>query len=353
MSRACPGSFDIAELPRAYGAPPMSGVLRAEPADFVVEEQLGFDADGDGEHVLLQLRKTGLNTRAVVRHLASLTGTRERDIGFCGLKDRNAQTVQWFSVPSPVAAERNWQELSGKGVEVLRAARHRRKLRRGSHRGNAFAIRIRHVHGDLSAADERLAAAGRRGVPNYFAEQRFGRGGANLRDADAWLGGGTPIRDRHRRGLVLSAARSWLFNQVLAERVRRGNWEQLMDGDVANLNGSRSVFAVTHVDDVLRARLHRFDIHPTGPLYGTGEKKTSGLPALMEDQVFDTFAPWCAGLERAGLKMERRALRLLPRKLEWDLEAGGQAMLLRFELPAGQYATALLREVIGNDRLSG
>ena len=131
MSRAFPGSFDAAELRRAYGDPPVSGVLRAEPADFTVQEQLGFDPDGEGEHVLLQLRKTGLNTREVARRVAALTGTRERDIGCCGLKDRNAQTVQWFSVPLPAAGERDWRELSGGGVEVLRSVRHRRKLRRG------------------------------------------------------------------------------------------------------------------------------------------------------------------------------------------------------------------------------
>jgi tRNA pseudouridine13 synthase len=338
--------FDAAALPRAFGDAPLSGLLRVQPVDFVVEEQLGFEPDGDGEHLLLQLRKTTLNTRDVVRRLAALAGVHVRDIGFCGLKDRNAQTTQWFSVPTRHCEDRDWYALSGEGVEVLRAVRHRRKLRRGSHRGNAFTLRIRELRGDLRAADERLATISRQGAPNYFAEQRFGRGAANLRAAEAWLRGGARIRDRHRRGLVLSAARSWLFNLVLAERVRQGTWDRLLDGDVANLDGSRSVFAVAAVDDGLRARLRGHDIHPTGPLYGSGVTLSAELPRALEDGVLAAQAPWCSGLERAGLKMERRALRLVPRELAWQQEAGGKELLLRFDLPAGQYATAVLRELV-------
>jgi len=125
-----PGWTPFHQLPYALGGPPLSGVLRAEPADFQVDEVLGFEADGEGEHVLLQIRKTGLNTEDAVRRIARHAGIKPRDIGYCGLKDRNAVTTQWISVGLAGRPEPDWSALDDECLRVISASRHRRKLKR-------------------------------------------------------------------------------------------------------------------------------------------------------------------------------------------------------------------------------
>jgi tRNA pseudouridine13 synthase len=267
--------------PRALGAPLASATLRAEPEDFVVEEELGFAPAGEGQHLLVQVRKRNANTAWVAEELARIAGCRQHDVGYAGLKDRRAVSVQWFTLPRP-RAPLALAALRGEGFEALQLHPHNRKLPRGALTGNRFAIRLRALAGSgaqlQEALAERLASIGRSGVPNYFGPQRFGRDGANLERMAAPLRALRPAE----RGFVLSAARSVIFNAVLAQRVTAGSWGQVLAGDLANLDGRGSFFVVDRVDAVLQERARALDIHPTGPLWGEGTPASAAAVGELE-----------------------------------------------------------------------
>ena len=331
--------------PPAHGAPVISARFKVLPEDFVVREWLGFEPDNDGDHMLLTVRKRGANTIWVARQLARFANADPRDVGFAGLKDRQAITEQAFTVPSRNLLPEAWLECKGEGFAVIAATRQRRKLKRGAHKGNDFEIILRDVQGDAAALEQRLQQIQQQGVPNYFGMQRFGHEGHNLRMACEWLLEGHEIRDRHQRGFALSAARSALFNAVLQARVQQGNWNQLLAGDLANLNGSNSVFAVTELDDTLQQRCAEFDIHPTGPLWGAGETRLQGEPATLEAGVLAQYPELAAGLVRVGLEHERRALRMWVRNLAWT-HVDSQ-LILQFRLNRGAFATTVIAELLG------
>lgn len=342
--------IDVEECARATpahvcGRPAVQGVARATADDFRVTEELGFAPDGDGEHVLLCLRKRDVNTEWLARRLAAFAGVRPVDVGYAGLKDRRAVASQWFSVALAGKAEPDWHALESKEVEVLSAARHRRKLKRGALRGNRFEIVLRDLRGDVAGLGARLERVAREGVPNYFGEQRFGRAGDNLRHAQAWFAGEQRVSDRHRRGLYLSAARSWLFNAVLDRRVRAANWNRALPGEVLMLDGTHSIFTAEAVDAEIVRRVDEQDVHPTGPLWGRGATPACDEAADLEEEVLQPFADWRAGLERAGLTQERRALRLRVGDLQWTWPAP-DVLRLDFHLARGCYATAVLRELV-------
>jgi tRNA pseudouridine13 synthase len=340
-----PPSLDPSPAPEAHGVPPVAGRLRATPEDFRVEEVLGFEPDGAGGHALLVVEKRGANSGWVAAQLARSLGVAARDVGWSGQKDRNAVTRQAYTVP--------WAErlpldaclaASGDGYRVVRAARHGRKLRPGSHRANRFELRVRDVAGDLDALRERLPLIARRGVPNYFGPQRFGRGGGNLARARAWAAGDAPPRERAVRGFALSAARSAIFNAVVAQRVRLGHWDRLLPGEAVMLDGRRSFFRSAEVDEALAARCDAMDVNPSGPLWGRGESPAADAARAAEAVVTDAEPALRALLEAQGLEQERRALRLPVRDFAWSME--GRDLLLAFELPRGTFATAVLHEIV-------
>ncbi len=331
------------DLPCAHGGPLGSGSLRRQPEDFIVREWLGFEADGEGDHWLLTIRKRGANTAWVAKQLARLANVHPRDVGFAGLKDRNAVTEQSFSVPTRSAVP-NWLIVSGDGFEVVRAQRHRRKLKRGALQGNDFEIVIRDFTGSHSEIEARLATLAARGVPNYFGPQRFGHELGNLQRAFEWFSGERTIADRLEKGFALSAARAYLFNSVLAQRVADGTWERLQSGDVANLDGSNSIFVPDEIDAVLIDRCERLDVHPTAPLWGRGELSTSGNARVLEQDAASRHAVFAEGLAKAGLEQERRATRLKVHALTHAFDDND--LTVRFRLRRGAFATAVLHEVI-------
>ena len=335
----------VKTLSYAYGVPPVSGVLRTQPEDFFVDEVLGFEPDGEGEHVLLQVEKRNTNTQWLANQLARFAGIPKRDVSYAGLKDRHAVTRQWFSLGLAGAVEPDWDSLNIDNVRVLKHARHRRKLRRGTLQGNRFQLVIRNLQGDLATLEPRLQHIAQQGVPNYFGEQRFGHHGANLEQAVAMFQG-KRIKDRHKRSLYLSAARSYLFNELLSQRVARGDWNHAIPGDVMLLAGSNSYFVPEVNDAAIQQRLASFDIHPSGCLWGKGDTPAQAEAADLERTLAETHPVLCRGLEQAGLKQERRALRLPVAELEWEVDAPKQLLELRFFLPAGAYATTVLREVL-------
>lgn len=320
----------IPDWARAYGAPLLSAVIRSQPHDFQVTEELGFDFSGDGEHDLLFVEKTGANTEWVSRQLAAHADVPARDVGYAGLKDRYAVTRQWFSVPRWNAPE--WERLEVEGARVLDLQRNNRKLRRGAHTGNRFRIVLRGALPKGGTLDERLQIISSSGVPNYFGEQRFGRAGSNIALANAWSEG--KRLPRHKRSIAISAARSFLFNQVLDVRVRDRSWNRLGAGDVANLDGTNSVFVVDEMDDDLARRCHDMDIHPAGPLFGDG----TSAPCPSSDHE-----NWLRALTNARVKAANRSLRLKVNDLLWSIAS--DSLLLEFALGRGGFATSVLREV--------
>ncbi|MDE2447653.1 MAG: tRNA pseudouridine(13) synthase TruD [Gammaproteobacteria bacterium] len=329
--------------PRAHGAPLCPGKLRTEPEDFLVEEQLGFEAAGTGQHVLLKVRKRAANTQWIARELARACGCRPGDIGYAGLKDRHAVAIQWFTVPQSRLSADDWVGIGSGEYQVLEAHRHSRKLPRGALAGNRFVITVRGTAIDDASLASRLAAVETRGVPNYFGPQRFGKGGANLRR----LGEDLRALEPTQRGFILSAARSLVFNAVLAERVGNGSWERLGPGDLANLDGRGSHFRVEVADEELAARCAQLDIHPTGPLWGRGSPPSGGGVLELEQRVAAGQAAACELIAQAGMEQERRSLRLSVRDLRWRLEP--DAIVVEFRLSRGAYATTVLREVFALD----
>ena len=331
-------------LPYAHGGPVLDGLLRVQASDFHVEEIPGFAPSGEGEHAFVLVEKTGANTEWVARQLAAAAGVAPMAVGYAGLKDRHAVTRQTFTVQLPGRADPDWAVIAIPGVRVVEATRHNRKLKRGAHRGNRFRIRVREATGDRSAAESRLDAIRKRGVPNYFGEQRFGRDGQNVALAEALFGGRR--MPRPQRGIALSAARSHLFNVVLAARVAQSNWDCALAGEVWMLGGSHAIFGPEAWSDDSARRLAALDIHPTGPMWGRGDLRSTLAVRELERGVIDAYSTLASGLERAGLEQERRALRLAVGDLgrEWTAEGD---LIVDFQLGAGAFATSVLRELCG------
>lgn len=329
-------------LPRAHGAAVLRARMRASVEDFRVEEIDGFDASGSGEHLLLSIEKRGMNTTHAARRIAQWAGVAESAIGYAGLKDRHAVTRQRFSVWLPKKVSPDLASLQSDDFMVLAADWHSRKLPRGALTGNRFVLALRDVEGTCADIEERLQTIAARGVPNYFGEQRFGRGGDNVVQALAMFAG-RRVR-REERSILLSAARSQIFNDVLGLRVTRGDWNRAVEGEVFMLEGSHSVFGPVDIDESISTRLAGFDIHPTGPMWGRGELRPQGEVKTLEAGVAQAHAELCSGLEAAGMKQERRGLRLPVTGMAWQW-LGDDALALSFQLPAGSYATTVLREL--------
>ncbi len=329
--------------PRAHGAPLPAAELKAEPEDFRVEEQLSFIPSGHGPHWLLRVEKRAANTRWVAAELARLAGIPVAEVGYAGLKDRQAICVQWFSVPARPRPAEFWGGVRTDEFRVLEAHANARKLKRGALSGNSFRIRLRRVGWSREELEHKLRALRTLGAPNYFGPQRFGRDGSNLDGVSDWVNTGTSPAGRGERGFALSAARALIFNAVLARRVRSGDWSRLEPGDLASLDGSGSHFRVTEIDAQLRARLDSFDIHPSGPMWGRGEPQTFGRVLQTELEVARDFGALTGLLAAAGLDQERRALRCAIRDLGVEAETG--TLQLSFTLGRGQFATSVLREI--------
>jgi tRNA pseudouridine13 synthase len=336
-------------MTRPTTAPPLlQARIRSRPEDFVVQELSAAEPTGHGEHVWVLLEKTGCNTEHAACCLARAAGVPRSAVGYAGRKDRHAVTTQWFSVQLSGKGAPDWSAHLGPGFQVLRSERHVRKLKTGYLLGNYFRLTLRDCRGYLGGLEQRMALIRERGVPNYFGPQRFGRDGANLGKARALFEGTLSVRNRKLRGLYLSAARSELFNQVLARRVEQGTWYRALAGDVMILNGSRSHFLAETVDAALEERVRVGDVHPSGPLWGKGEPDSAGEVAALEKEVAGGEPVLTRGLVAAGLNQERRALRLRVNGLT-HVWTDAETLVLEFELPAGGYATTVLENIAATE----
>lgn len=339
-------TYTTTNFARVYPSP-LTGKFRVKPEDFIVDEQMDIDLSGSGEHLWLKVRKTGANTDWVAKQLAQVAGIPAKDAGYAGLKDRHAVTTQWFSLQLPGKADPDFNGLPDE-IEILDSQRHDKKLKRGALSGNHFTLTLRNVSGDLQQAAQTCQQISTQGIPNYFGAQRFGHNHGNLTKAEHWFNGEFKPKQRNQRSLYLSAARSWLFNHVLSARVERGNWNRHVAGDVFMFEGGNGWFADDGSAD-LAQRLATMDIHPTGMLWGRGELVTAGLCAEIEHEQAALFPVFCQGLEKQGLKQERRALRIHTGPVDFrvldEVDAENAMVQLAFELPPGAYATVLLEQL--------
>lgn len=333
----------IASLNYLYGEPLSKGDFKQTAEDFVVEEILDIEFTGEGEHVCLQIIKRGENTAYLAKQIAKFAGVAPRDVSYAGLKDRHGVCTQWFSVPVPIKKHIDFSQLNSDSMVVIKQVRHNRKLKTGCHRGNHFVITLRNVTNHLDVL-ARINAV-RQGVPNYFAEQRFGHDGHNLIMAER-LFNGEHIRDKKLRGIVISAARSHIFNHIVSKRVKEHGLAKTWHREIFLLSGSNAFFEDDLNDEVVE-RLNQGDILLSAPLVGKGEK---GLTEL-EKSWLEEHASWHQGLAELGLKNERRSLRVIPKSLSVKT-IDNQTLQLSFDLPKGCYATSVLRELIKHKDVS-
>ena len=314
----------------AYGKPTIIADFRTKPDDFIVTENLGFEPCGEGEHLYVQIKKIGENTNWVAEQLANHFKIRTMDVGLAGLKDRHAVTTQWFSLYLPKHEKAvDWSQFTvaaDANVEILNWGWHKQKLRRGMHVANRFVITLRNLSSQ-DGLEPRLKTVEEQGVPNYFGEQRFGHSANNLVHAHKWFVENEVIRKNKLRGMVMSAARSYLFNQVLQARVEAGNWQQPIAGDVASESHAT------------------LQTEATGPLWGRGRALVTDATLELENAALSDYSLWTNGLEYCGLDQDRRSLRLMPNGFKWTLN-DDSSLVLEFDLGSGQYATSVIRELL-------
>ncbi len=329
----------------------LSGKIRSSNEDFQVDEIQQFTPSGSGEHVWLKIKKSGENTDWVAKHLAQIAEVPRRDVSYAGMKDRNAITTQWFSVQMPGREAPNWQaaleNINLQSIQILEEHRHDRKLKRGALKGNQFKLTLREFQGTESELDESINRIKAQGIPNYYGAQRFGHGGFNVTKAEQWFIGEFKVKDRNKRSIYLSAARSWIFNHILSARVTDGSWNQAVAGDVYMLNGSNSCFnqdVDEALDEEIIQRVITHDINPSGALWGRGRLASQHTVLELEKNIASKFNILCEGLEVNGLKQERRSLRLSLKDIEYQM-LDLKTAILEFSLPQGTYATTVLAEI--------
>ncbi|MEX2542538.1 MAG: tRNA pseudouridine(13) synthase TruD [Trueperaceae bacterium] len=319
--------------------PGTGGRIRVRPEDFEVREIPAYQLEGSGSHAYALVRKRGLTTRDLVLALQG-QGLGEKEIGVAGLKDKYAVTEQWLSVPQASSQALDALERLP-GVDIVERSRHRNKLGIGHLKGNRFTIRIRDTEAGAAArARAVLSELERRGLPNYFGPQRFGRFGRNAVDGLRVLQGDRMPGGHRLKRFFLSALQSLVFNRVVALRIERGLFETVVVGDWARKHETGGTFQVSDPQDSERAAL--LEISATVPLYGKKVLPSGGVPGEIEAGVLASLGlRW---VDFTGRRGDRRFSRLALSDVE-VLEEDG-AVRLDFVLPKGSYATSLLREVM-------
>lgn len=317
-----------------------SAIFKREPDDFQVQELLGFEPDGEGEHLFVLIRRRGMTTAEVVRRLAQIAKVPQRHISFSGTKDKHALVEQWFSIWLPGKTV-DAQQFNVSPLAVITSGRHRKKLKRGTHKYNCFSILLRAIDGDKTAIEEQLSHIQTHGFENRFGYQRFGIDNSNLRRADSCTDIGS--LGRQERSFLLSAIRAKLFNDVLDKRLHLFGDLNLRVGDIAMFSDSNSQFLVNELTPDIEARQQAGDIVASGPLWGAGGSAGLGESAQLENSVAKANSHYCLLLDQARMASDRRPLKVYARAFTWQWQ--GDSLRLQFELPKSAYATTLLAGV--------
>lgn len=316
-----------------------AATIKTSNQDFIVDELIDFPLTGDGEHLWCYVEKSAMNTAYLQREWARLLNCPVKLISHSGLKDRHAVTRQWLCLPAKQAVGLPEQ---GENWRIISRSLHQKKLRIGTHRRNAFTLRLRALVGDHAEIEARLSQVAERGFANAFGAQRFGRN--NLDRAQQWVARGVLPKKRDERAQTLSTLRAHLFNLELHTRLAQDCAFSLCTGDQAMLTGSHSHFTVEAVTDDLRTRCTNGDIAPAGLLAGKMKQaEPDGVAQAIRAQAYRGQEAVVAYLQQ-HCDADYRALVVRPTALRWQWLAD-DALELHFTLPRGSFATALLDAV--------
>lgn len=331
-----------------HGKPRSSGELKAVPEDFIVKEDLGFELDGEGEHVMVRVEKIGCNTLFVAEQLAKFAKISARAVSYAGLKDRHAVTEQWFCLQMPGKETPDFSLWQLEGCRVIATTRQKRKLRIGALKGNQFELIIRNIN-DSDDFESRLQQIALQGVPNYFGEQRFGRDGQNLIQALRWANNEIAVRERNKRSFYLSAARSAMFNHVASERIANQMTQKVLLGDALQLTGRGSWF-VANSDELatLEPRVLSSELSITAPLPGDGDLGSKDDALEFETRSLESYGAFMELMKSERVSPARRAIIVKPQNLQWQW-IDKTTLKLQFFLTSGSFATSVVREIINQD----
>jgi tRNA pseudouridine13 synthase len=344
------------EPPLQLGSQPgTGGRIGPEAEDFRVDEIPLYPTRGEGQHYFVLLEKRELTTERLVQAVAKASGAKPFEIGSAGMKDKHAVTSQWLSVPATAKAPPLQWQLP-EGIRLLEATRHDNKLRTGHLLGNRFRIRLIDLEGTdlLARAHTVRDALLRDGLENYFGAQRFGFGGQNLERALAFARNGCRGRNRFDAKLYPSVLQSEVFNRYLHRRKELG-FDRLILGEVVRLNQSGAHFVVEDLDRE-QPRFAAGDLHLTGPMFGPKCRPASAAGLQLEEQILAelgidaemrTSLSRHAPGTRRDLVVRLEALDVVieaPANAEPEGAEGQRGLVLEFALPAGSYATQLIRE---------
>ena len=319
----------------------VGGGIKEKAEHFVVEEIPLYEPDGQGPHVYLTLKRAGLTTREVVDELAAGFEIAARDIGYAGLKDKQAISTQTFSLPVSLSDDEIMARLRNPAWGVVSVSRHKNKLKVGHLLGNRFTIVLSGSNGDIDQAlaiAEHLKTAG---VPNYFGEQRFGKDGDNMAAGLKLLKSGRRPKN-WRDKFLLSALQSFIYNHYLALRIKGGLFSTVLTGDVCKKHATGGLF-VSENGQVETERLRAGELTHTGPIFGSKMKRALDTAGELESRALSEIDLTEDEAAKTGLG-DRRANRLLVNELTVDKGADG--LVFSFALPKGAYATSVMREFI-------
>ncbi len=328
--------------------PGIGGRMRVEPEDFQVEEKPLYLPCGEGEHLYIKVTKRLLSTPDLVRRISSTVGGKARGIGTAGMKDARAVTTQMISLHGVTQDRLAYLKPDEQILAIEVLGWHRNRLRPGHHAGNRFRLVIREVAAHArETVPTVLNELTRRGIPNYFGPQRQGKTGENFQVGAVLLtdAGRREKMSRTKRMWYLNAFQSHLFNQILGNRIDR--IDRVLVGDWAMKMDNGACFLVEDVDQE-QPRAHRFEISPTGILFGSRVSWARGEPGEIERAVVAGVGATPESLTEAakacGFRGERRSLRIPLTDLDWVLD--DSTLTLSFSLPPGAYATSVLRELM-------
>ena len=341
-------------------------VFNSSPRDFTVEEIPLYEFSGEGEHLVLKVRKKELTTWEMIDIISGFVGIKRKEIGYAGLKDKHAMTIQSISLPAKY--EEKIAKFEHPQIKILETVRHDNKIRVGHLKGNRFAIRLKKVLGiQKDKLDYALKWIKDNGVPNYFGNQRFGTDGTNWIDGKKILNGELKIRDKKTREFLIGSYQSYLFNQWLSKRMElslmlenfseeetesfmklpkgslkgtkeQPNFYKLLEGDVMMHYPYGRLFEVEELDKEAE-RFASKDIAPTGLVPGSKTKIASGTARILEE-AFDEEMKLYGARRYAWIQVSDVSSKYVEEKAHYELN---------FTLPKGCYATNVLDVLRGQN----